>query len=375
VFKIFKTINKKKTISILIIGILAILAISILAGVGTVHAVSIDSSQTIKDGIENTVSGGTLTLSSGTWKGSIHKNANNLIDKNLTIKGQGSDKTIIDLENKTNAFSICSYATVTIQDLTIKNSAGSAIENYGTMNVIRCTFSGNGGFETFGGAIHNAGTTYITNSIFNNNKALYSSRTYMDSFGDPSNTNVLGGYGGAIFNAKSGTTNLQGNSFNNNFAGPLMGGTFGIDFGKDTYNDGGKLNWLSNSTNGNNLNSGGTYNFGTNSNSNAINTPTTKKPDLKITKITKKGNYRFVFVKNIGKASAGKNTLGVYIGKTLIKTVSVKSIGVGKTLKVKVVIPKKYMVKKYKNMFKTFKVDIRNVVKESNEKNNSFKAK
>jgi len=59
----------------------------------------------------------------------------------------------------------------------------------------------------------------------------------------------------------------------------------------------------------------------------------------------------------------------------LIKKVTAKSIGVGKTLKIKVAIPKKYMTKKYKNMYKTFKVDIRNVVKESNEKNNSLKAR
>jgi len=104
-------------------------------------------------------------------------------------------------------------------------------------------------------------------------------------------------------------------------------------------------------------------------------TTTTKLADLKITKITKKGSYRYVFVKNVGKKSAGKNILGVYIGKKLIKKVTVKAIGIGKTLKVTVAIPKKYMTKKYKNKVKTFKVDIKNVIKESNEKNNSFKAK
>jgi len=104
-------------------------------------------------------------------------------------------------------------------------------------------------------------------------------------------------------------------------------------------------------------------------------TTASKLADLKITKVTKKGNIRHVFIKNVGKVAAGKNTLGVYIGKTLIKKVTVKSIGVGKTLKVKVAIPKKFMAKKYINKFKIFKVDIRNVVKESNKKNNSFKVK
>lgn len=59
----------------------------------------------------------------------------------------------------------------------------------------------------------------------------------------------------------------------------------------------------------------------------------------------------------------------------MIKKVTVKSIKAGKTFKVKVVIPKKYRTKKYTNNVKTFKVDIKNLVKEINEKNNFFKAK
>ena len=119
-----------------------------------------------------------------------------------------------------------------------------------------------------------------------------------------------------------------------------------------------------------NLGSRGTQNTDDN-----VNTP---KSDLTITKITKdkkKANVRYVFIKNIGKKASGKFVLGVYIGKKLIKKVNVNSIKAGKPLKVKIVIPKKYMTKKYKNMVKIFKLDIKNVVKESNEDNNSKKAK
>jgi hypothetical protein len=101
-----------------------------------------------------------------------------------------------------------------------------------------------------------------------------------------------------------------------------------------------------------------------------VGSTTAKKSDLKISKIKKSGNYRYVYIKNVGKATAGKSYLGVYVGKKKIKTIKVTSIKAGKYLKIKVTI-----AKKYKNKQKVFKVDIKNTVKESNEKNNSLKAK
>ncbi|MCL2116620.1 MAG: hypothetical protein FWH29_10430 [Methanobrevibacter sp.] len=94
------------------------------------------------------------------------------------------------------------------------------------------------------------------------------------------------------------------------------------------------------------------------------------KPDFKISKTTKNGNTHKVYITNFGKKTASKSTLGIYDGKKLIKKVNVKSIGAGKTAEIKVTLPKTY-----KNKIKTFKADYTNVVKESNEKNNIFKAK
>ncbi|MCL2114656.1 MAG: hypothetical protein FWH29_00365 [Methanobrevibacter sp.] len=94
------------------------------------------------------------------------------------------------------------------------------------------------------------------------------------------------------------------------------------------------------------------------------------KADLKIAKVSKKGNTHTVFIKNSGKKAAAKSVLGVYDGKTLIKKVNVKAIAKGKTVQVKVPL-----AAKYKNKIKTFKADYNNKIKESNEKNNDKKAK
>ncbi|MCL2116622.1 MAG: hypothetical protein FWH29_10440 [Methanobrevibacter sp.] len=95
-----------------------------------------------------------------------------------------------------------------------------------------------------------------------------------------------------------------------------------------------------------------------------------KLADLKISKVSKKGNTHTVHIKNIGQNIASKSYLGIYDGETLIKRVVAKSIGIGKTTSVKV-----SLAAKYKNKIKTFKADYTNVVKESNEKNNILKAK
>jgi hypothetical protein len=95
-----------------------------------------------------------------------------------------------------------------------------------------------------------------------------------------------------------------------------------------------------------------------------------KLADLTVTKVTKKDSYHYVTIKNVGKKSAGKNHLGIYVGKKNIKTLNVKSLGAGKHTTVKVLIPKKN-----RNVMKTFQVDINNVVKESNERNNALKSR
>ena len=106
------------------------------------------------------------------------------------------------------------------------------------------------------------------------------------------------------------------------------------------------------------------------SSSSSSSSKNSKLADLTITKMYKKGNTYSAYIQNIGDKTAGKSKLGIYDGKKLIKQVNVKSIGANKATEVKVTIPAKY-----KNKYKTFKVDSTNKIKESNEKNNNFKAK
>ena len=95
-----------------------------------------------------------------------------------------------------------------------------------------------------------------------------------------------------------------------------------------------------------------------------------QKADLKITKITKKGNFHYITVKNLGKKTAGKNKLGIYVGKNKIKTLNVKSLDSGKSTTIKVLLPKKH-----RNVMKSFKADIFNVITEISKKNNVLKAR
>lgn len=92
--------------------------------------------------------------------------------------------------------------------------------------------------------------------------------------------------------------------------------------------------------------------------------------DLKINKISKKGQYKVVTIKNIGDADAKASTMGIYIGKKKIKTVKVPAIKAGQSKNVKVKLASKYNKSK-----KTFKVDYNNKINEIYEDNNSKVAK
>jgi hypothetical protein len=96
------------------------------------------------------------------------------------------------------------------------------------------------------------------------------------------------------------------------------------------------------------------------------------KPDLKIYKVQKSGSNRYIYIKNYGNIPSKACYLSVSAaGKSV--SLKVKAISAGKSISVKLTIPNKY--RKYLNVYKTFKVDSGNTVKESNEKNNSFRSK
>ena len=83
-----------------------------------------------------------------------------------------------------------------------------------------------------------------------------------------------------------------------------------------------------------------------------------KKPDLKIGKITKKGNTFTGSVKNTGKGSAAATNLGIYVDSKLIKKIKIDKLAPGKSYTFKTTIDKKYA-----KQTKTFKTDINNYLK------------
>ncbi|KZX16779.1 putative outer membrane protein pmp10 precursor [Methanobrevibacter cuticularis] len=358
----------------------------------------------LKTAIDGMASGDRITLDNGVYSGVNNRGI--VIDKDLTIVGKSKDKVIIDAQKKDRIFTIES-GSLTLINLTIINGysqafeSGGAISNGGNLNISGCTFSSNQAFES-GGAISNGGNLNISGCTFSSNQTSWdggaiSNGGNLNISGCTFSSNQAFESGGAISN--DGNLSISGSTFNSNRAKLDGGGAIfndgNLTISGSTFNsnraklDGGaicsfkgilRLNSVTFKNNivGNKYNAIGLW-FGAKVYKTKVtitpaewsNIPSsTKKPDLKISKIKKSGNYRYVYIKNIGKAAAGKSYLGVYVGKKKVKTVKVGFIKAGKYLKVKVLI-----AKKYKNKQKVFKVDIKNVVKESNEKNNSLKAK
>jgi len=316
-----------------------------------------------KDGAIN--NGGTLILTGCTF-------INNKAGGGAAVYNDGGKATLTG-------------CTFTNNIATSKLEGGGAIYNAGRLTLIACTFTNNKA-NCHGGAIYNAFTTQTVtitakDCTFINNKATGDGGAISGwgSFTTCTFINNKAGAGGAIANLEKAVI-LKGCTFSNNQARIYGGAIY-----SDKYNPYGCRLDIVRTTFKNNIVTrkniyNAIYTIGTKVSKSGVKIiprdgTRIKEPDLTITKVTKKGNYRYVFVKNIGNSGAGKNTLGVYIGNTLIKTVTVNAIATGKTLRVTVSIPKKYATKAYNNQFKTFKVDIRNVVREINENNNSFKAK
>ena len=143
---------------------------------------------------------GAVNIADGTYTGENNTNIN--INKNMTIKGQSQQNTIINGTNTAQIFTIATGKNVTIQNLTLTNGHGNfggAIFNDGTLTVTNSTLIGN--TASWGGAINNNfGTLTVTNSTLNNNAASYAAA-----------------YGGAIYNL-SGNLTVTNSTLNNNTA-------------------------------------------------------------------------------------------------------------------------------------------------------------
>lgn len=127
----------------------------------------------------------TVRLRTGTYRierfGTDENNAAGDFDvkDSVIIDGDGPGSTIVDAMFLDRAFDVGPGApaiTVTIRDLTIRNGVsfggqnGGAVFNGATL-VLDKVHIENSESETFGGAVHNAGTLSINNSVFSGNAA------------------------------------------------------------------------------------------------------------------------------------------------------------------------------------------------------------
>lgn len=207
---------KKRYFLLLFIGVILTLGLSSMQASSAASTVSVNTTgndahsgssvspyQTISVGINKVQNKGTVKLSPGTFnvnKSSSETDYGIIINKNVTIQGSGSTKTIIDAKGLSYIFKI-QNANVVIRDLTIKNGKsryGGAITNFGgsKLTLINCILTNNDA-TTFGGALYNSGTLTVTSSTLAANK-------------------VTSGYGSAVFN-HYGSAEIHYNSiFENN---------------------------------------------------------------------------------------------------------------------------------------------------------------
>jgi len=234
-----KKIRKKATYNKFVVMILLFsLALIVLSAISTVSASSsiiyVNGSHgndawngtswataklTIQSAVGTVSNGGTINIANGIYKGT--GNTGITISKDMTIVGQSRAGTIINGTDTAQIFLIPGGNTVTIANLTLANGnkfggEGGAIDNYGTLTVNGCTFTGNTATYS-GGAIINdevevngneiQGTLTVNGCSFTGNTAISS-----------------GSEGGAICNYGTALTVTGSNFTGNTAAGDDAGG-------------------------------------------------------------------------------------------------------------------------------------------------------
>ncbi len=223
--------------------------------------------KTISGGTTAVTANGIVNIANGTYTGASNRGIT--ITKNMTIKGQSKDGTIINGSNN-RIFIINSGVKVSLLNLTITNGrasnsnggaiqnnggnltinncnlknsfatrttgsnnvSGGAIYNTGILNVVGSTFTNNYALSgtsnnAQGGAIYSTGTLIITNSTFSGNYVNSSSGTAADEGGalwstgisNITNSNFINNRatdGGAILNGNA--MNITSSNFTNNTA-------------------------------------------------------------------------------------------------------------------------------------------------------------
>ena len=203
----------------------------------------------IKNATGTVNNGGIINIADGVYSGA--QNTNIVIYKNMNIKGQSQDSTIINgtnMDDMNGIFTILPGYNVTITDLTMCNGytvrGGAAITCEGNLTVNNCNFEYNqasiggaictwwGSFltinncnftsnnATIGGAISNDGTLNVNNSTFINNTATNNGGAInnIDTLivTNSTFTGNSASFGGAISN--NGSLSVNNDTFINNTA-------------------------------------------------------------------------------------------------------------------------------------------------------------
>jgi len=194
----------QKSIKILIIISIFLLAIGFFANTINASSIGNGTSGGIKEGINNAINGETITLATGQYSGV--NNTGITINKNLTIVGKGAPSSvIIDGQKKARIFAIANNVDITFINITFANGkdserGGAVYNNYTNSKItfINCTFVNNTA-SIQGGAIFNSrGSCTVKNSVFNNN--------------------IVGHSAGAIYNGYGGNCTIINSIFTNNYA-------------------------------------------------------------------------------------------------------------------------------------------------------------
>ena len=182
----------------------------------------------ISSAITNANNGDTITINPGKYQGSGN-NTNILIEKNLTIKGNGPAKDIIiDGQGLYRIFRIGNNINITFSNITFTNAYfngnGGAIwsNNENTrMTFISCIFTNNRGAN--GAAIYNKGHNLnITDSTFKNNTGTTTAGAISNDNANNlsiTNSNFIensGNSGGAIHNNRGNNSNVVNCTFDSN---------------------------------------------------------------------------------------------------------------------------------------------------------------
>ncbi len=230
-------------------------AINLTTGQDSTGHVSLRSAVQAADA---TAGSSTIILAAGTYQltqTTASGGGQLTISGTVDLMGAGAALTTVDANDLDRAFNVLTGGDLLLDGLTIENGAvtgmGGAVSNAGTLNVIDSVFSDNqatgasgagslsnpapagGTVNGFGGAIWNSGTLTITGTTFSGNSAIGGEGGSSVSYGSGGGGGGMGA-GGAIFSA-GGTVTVTGSTFSDNtaqggdgnYAGPGYGGPGG----------------------------------------------------------------------------------------------------------------------------------------------------